>query len=111
MEQYLAYRRAKFTGQDVTARKALDAQDPAEAKAILNSLKNTQPEAWNEQRSRILEEGLREKFKQNQFLLECLLSTRGLHIGEASKDTTWGTGFTLNDPDVLNHSKWLKATS
>lgn len=106
MEQYLAFRRAKLAGREDLASQALDSDTPAEAKSILNRLKNTQTEVWSEQRANIAAEGPREKFRQNQFLLECLLSTRGLHIGEASKDTVWGTGLTLNDPKVLDHASW-----
>lgn len=108
MEQYLAFRRAKLSGREELAKQALDSHDQAEAKSILNRLKNVHAEDWKEQRANIAAEGLREKFKQNQYLFECLLSTRGLQIGEASKDTVWGTGLTLNDPKVLQHSQWPK---
>lgn len=107
MEQYLAYRKALFTDNDRLASEALGSRDPAEAKSILNRLKKNCPPQWYDQVPKILAEGLREKFKQNQFLLEILISTRGLEIGEASLDNTWGIGMTLNDPHVLDRAKWL----
>lgn len=108
MEQFLAYRKAKFAEQDKLASQALDTQSPVEAKAILNKLKNYNPNKWYEQVPMILAEGLREKFRQNQYLLEILINTRGLKLGEASKDTKLGIGMTLTDPQVLDVSKWNK---
>lgn len=106
MEQFLAYRKACFTEHDYLAAQALETQDPAEAKAILNKLKKNCPRQWYDKAPEIVAEGLREKFKQNQYLLELLISTRGLKLGEASRDTFWGVGMTLTDPQVLDHTKW-----
>lgn len=107
MEQYLAYRKAKFANEDLLASQALSTQDPVEAKYILNKLKKSNPAEWYKQVPKILAEGLREKFKQNQYLLEILIDTRGLQLGEASKDSTWGIGMSLTDPHVLDVTKWL----
>lgn len=38
MEQYLAYKRAKLSGQKPLIQKALSAQVPVEAKSIINAL-------------------------------------------------------------------------
>lgn len=108
MEQYLAYRRAQISDKDYLVSKALDAEDPAEAKSILNTLKKDHADDWKKLAPEIAAEGLRAKFKQNQYLLESLLSTRGLLIGEASRDSTWGIGMPLTDPQVLDHTKWPK---
>lgn len=89
------------------AAEALETQDAAEAKTILNKLKKNCPKQWNDRVPEIVLEGLREKFKQNQYLFDLLISTRGLKLGEASKDAFWGIGMTLNDPQVLDHTKWL----
>lgn len=107
MEQYLAYRKAQLANQDHLASQALHAKDPAEAKAILNKLKNKCTKEWKEQAPKIAEEGIREKFRQNQYLLDILISTRGFKLGEASRDSFWGIGMTLTDPNVLDQAKWL----
>lgn len=72
MEQFLAYRKAQFAEQDQLASQALATQDPVEAKSILNRLKNQCPQQWYERVPEILAEGLREKFRQKQFLFESL---------------------------------------
>lgn len=106
MEHYLAYSKAKLTGHDVTIERALKVQNPVEAKAVLNSLKNNHNDEWKKQAPAIAEKGLRAKFRQNQYLLEFLLETEDLQLGEASRDTFWGVGMTLTHPDVLDSSKW-----
>lgn len=106
MEQFLAYRKALYMDKDQLASEAMETRDPVEAKAILNKLKNGCPREWYEQAPKIAAEGIREKFKQNQYLFDILISTRGLQLGEASRDTTWGIGMTLTDPQVLDHTKW-----
>lgn len=108
MEQFLAYRRAQLSDKNRLVSKALDAQDPAEAKSILNTLKKDHIQEWLNLAPEIAAEGLREKFKQNQYLFDALIATRGLQIGEASRDSTWGIGMPLNDPQVLDHTKWPK---
>lgn len=106
MEHFLAYRRALLSGQQEVIEKALKVKDPAAAKSILNSLKKNKAEEWKEQAPSIAEEGLRAKFRQDQYLLEFLLETGDLPLGEASRDTFWGVGMTLTHPDVLDVGKW-----
>lgn len=106
MEQFLAYRKALFTEQDQLASQVLEMQDPAEAKSVLNRLKKSCPQQWYDQVPEIVAEGLKEKFRQNRKLLDALVDTHNLQMGEASHDTTWGIGMPLNDPQVLDQSKW-----
>lgn len=106
IEQFLAYRKAKYAEQDELASQALDAQNPAEAKSILNRLKKYNPKKWYGKVPEILSESLREKFRQNQYIFEILINSRGLQLGEASKDTRWGIGMTITDPQVLDVTKW-----
>lgn len=108
MEQYLAYKRAKLSGQQSLINKALLAQDPVEAKAILNMLKNDHREEWKKEVSAIVTEGLQAKFSQNASLGEYLRSTAPLHLGEASRNPQGGVGFTLGNEEVTNQSKWSK---
>lgn len=108
MEQYLAYRRAIISDKKDMIDRALTADSPAEAKAILNSLKKDRVEEWQEKRSEIALQGLRQKFKQNQELKDFLCNTAGLRLAEASRDTAWGVGMTLTDPKVLDPEAWPK---
>lgn len=106
MEHYLAFKKAQLTGQQATINKALKVKDPVEAKAVLNSLKNSVGKEWKKQAPAFAEAGLRAKFRQNQYLLEFLLETGDRQLGEASRDTFWGVGATLTHPQILDTSNW-----
>lgn len=106
VEHYLAVKRAAFSDNPSMIQKASTARDPRQAKYILNSLKEDRPQEWYGGVQEVLLEGLRAKFKQNPTLRSFLLDTGGLQLGEASTDTRWGIGMTLDDPEVLNLTKW-----
>lgn len=106
MEQFLALRRAELSGKEDMIYRAKRAQDPVIAKHILNALKEDKPQEWARSLEETALEGLRAKFGQNRHLLEYLLSTKKLVLGEASKNVTWGIGMDLSDPNVLDHTKW-----
>lgn len=108
MEQFLAYKKAKLSGQQMLINKALLAQDPVEAKAVLNILKNDHCEEWEKEVSAIATEGLHAKFSQNAALGEYLRNTAPLTLGEASRNSRWGVGFTLDNEEVTDKSKWSK---
>lgn len=76
MEQFLAHSRARFANDQHLMDRALVSPDPAEAKRILNFLRDApgQPE-WEEERHDILLAGLLAKFKQNDDLKEYLSSS------------------------------------
>lgn len=109
VEHYLAYEKAKLSGVEANVDRALRATDPKEAKAILHQLKDDHPDDWNSNIAAIAIKGLRAKFSQNDHLLDFLRKTGHLQLGEASKNERWGIGLHLNDPDVLDGTKWNPA--
>lgn len=106
MEHFLAVKRAELSGRQDLIERALKAQDAAQAKYILNALHGDHQEQWDEQIEQLANEGLRAKFTQNADLQDFLCSTRNLILGEASTNTRWGIGMDLQNPEVLNPSKW-----
>lgn len=106
MEQFLAFNRALNAQQTNLADRALQTSDPVEAKAILNSLRKTHIQEWQEVREGIALEGLRAKFIQNPSLAGYLRSTRSMKIGEASKNPAWGVAMILEDKNILNSANW-----
>lgn len=108
MEQFLAYKRAKLSGQKLLIQKALRAQDPVEAKSILNALRSDHPEEWKKEVPTLVLEGLQAKFRQNPALAEYLRNTTPLTLGEASTNPQWGIGLALDNEHVLDKSKWNK---
>lgn len=107
VEQFLAYKRSTLSGQQQLIQKALHTVNPVEAKAILNILKEDHVQEWSESRAQWALEGLRAKFNQNAKLAEKLCKTKNLKLGEASRNQTWAIGMDLDNPHVLDVSKWL----
>lgn len=106
VEQYLAFRRAQVSRQEFYIRKALRAKTPVEAKSVLNALKQDHIQEWDGQVQTIAEEGVRAKFQQNEKLQKYLIDTGNLQLGEASTNPRWGIGLNLEDPNVLDTTKW-----
>lgn len=107
VEQYLAWHRAKIAGREKLITKALKTTNPAACKGILNELKNTNSAQWQQSIHEIIISGLRAKFSQNPSLAEFLRNTHPKTLGEASTNPRWGIGLPLNNPNVLDTSKWL----
>lgn len=106
VEQFLAHKRAILSAQDSMIQKALQAENPAEAKAILNNLREDHTEEWNNSVERWATEGVRAKFNQNENLARFLYNTGNLQLGEASRNLRWGVGMDLDNPDVLDFGNW-----
>lgn len=108
-EHFLVVRRAELSGNEAFIMKALNVQDPVQAKHILNALHNDHQEQWDSQLDQLVMEGLRAKFTQNAPLRDYLKSTGKLILGEASGNPRWGIGMDLNNPKVLEPTEWLEA--
>lgn len=106
VEQYLAVHRAYLAKDKPLARRAMQQGDPAEHKMILNKLRRHNPEEWHQQAPDHISKALKAKFTQNTLLKDLLLSTHPLQIGEASRDTFWGVGHSLESPNVLDTEQW-----
>lgn len=106
MEHFLAYKKAELSQQPHHIQRALEAKDPVEAKSILHLLHKDHSQDWDLVRHEVAITGLREKFRQNQPLADLLKDTNNLRLGEASKNPTWGIGFTLDDPQALDTTQW-----
>lgn len=106
MEHFLAVKKARISERPTMIRKAVNSRDPKQAKYILNALKGDHDELWDKEIHNIALEGLRAKFTQNPSLGEFLLETKNLKLGEASTNMRWGIGMSLDDPDVLDSTKW-----
>lgn len=106
MEQFLATKKALLSGKEDLIRRAAQASDPKIAKAILHSLREDHVPEWDQQVEEVIVEGLRAKFSQNQPMLSFLKGTAQLQIGEASTNPRWGIGLDLDNPDVLDTTKW-----
>lgn len=106
MEHYLAWRRATLSGKTNYITRASKPADPIIYKGILNDLRKDHLKEWDQQLGEVVLTGLRAKFQQNPSLGRFLCNTHPKSIGEASLNTKWGIGLTLDNPNVLDSSKW-----
>lgn len=106
VEHFLAWQRANIAKEKSLADEVLTMKDPAEHKRTLNSLKDKNPQDWEESVKNVLLTALRAKFKQNANLKKFLCDTYPRKIGEASINPKWGIGMSLTNDDVLDMTKW-----
>lgn len=106
VEQFLACAKARLAGNKTLEKRASEQKDPSECKRILNLLRGEIQEKWEEEAPAVVLPAIRAKFQQNEKLADFLIETYPLAIGEASRDSIWGTGLTLEHKDTLDTNKW-----
>ena len=105
-EHYIQYTKAMAFGDTSSATEILNANTPADSKALGWKIANLDKEKWNENAKDLCMSGIRAKFTQNKTLLDTLLQTRGHVLVEAAKDKTWGTGLVLSRDDWYDDTLW-----
>ena len=93
-------------GADKVARDVLRTVDPVGMKRLVKHLPGYDRETWQAEAPKILHDAHIAKFTQNPSLRDALLDTGDTVIGEASRDSLFGIGFTLSHARVLDSSKW-----
>ena len=107
MEQFMMYRKAICFCDDAVATQILSTKDVAEIKSLGRKVSNYDENTWNGIRQIVVYEGLLAKFSQNQDLKSKLKSTGNALLAEcAVKDSIWGIGLSMKDPDRLDRTKW-----
>ena len=87
-------------------RRILDSDSPVVQKAIGRDISGFNQRTWHEEVEEAIYPGLLKKFQNVTEAKEALLKTGNRALGEATKESPWGVGKTLADPDVLDQSKW-----
>jgi len=106
-EQYMMYCKAIIFNDLETADAIMSTDNPREQKELGRAVSNYNDAVWSEVREQVMVEGLTEKFKQIPKLKEALLATGDTIIAEASPyDLVWGIGFTADQPEATDQSKW-----
>ncbi|AIQ47075.1 GTP cyclohydrolase [Paenibacillus sp. FSL R7-0273] len=106
-EQYMMYCKARLFGDEERSRRILLARIPREQKELGRQVKGFEQSKWELHCKDIVYEGNKEKFIQNEELLQQLLDTQGTTLVEASPtDRIWGVGLTEDDPAIRSRSTW-----
>ena len=107
MEQYMMYKKAVYFGDKDVAAQILATNDVAEIKALGRLVAHYSERYWNGIRQIVVFTGLLAKFTQNDDLKAQLAATKGSVLDEcAVRDTIWGIGLSMKDPDRLDIGKW-----
>ena len=107
MEQYMMYKKAVCFNDTETADRILKTEDVSEIKALGRKVSGYDDNIWSGIRQVTVYQGLLEKFSQNDELKDKLLKTGNSVLAEcAVKDTIWGIGLSMRDPDRLEMTKW-----
>lgn len=107
MEQFMMYKKAVCFEDDEIAARILKTKEVSEIKALGRRVAGYDDNIWNGVRQIIVYQGLIEKFMQNEELKDKLLKTGKSILAEcAVKDTIWGIGLSMNDPDRFEIAKW-----
>lgn len=107
MEQYMMYKKALCFADDETASRILATKEVSEIKALGRMVAGYDDHIWSGIRQIVVYQGLTEKFRQNGELKERLFRTGESVLAEcAVKDTIWGIGLSMKDPNRFDMAKW-----
>jgi ribA/ribD-fused uncharacterized protein len=107
-EQFMMWAKAKFFGDEATAKKVLEAKWPRTQKALGRAASpwNAQWDEPEGSRTVVLR-GNMAKFHQNPALRELLMQTTGTIIAEASPyDGKWGIRLGMGHADAWRPDRW-----
>jgi len=107
MEQYMMYEKAVLFNDLDIAEQIMSTDKMGKIKILGRSVQNYQDSPWNGRRQIIVYRGLVQKFKQNEELLQKLLSTEDAILAEcAVQDQIWGIGRSMKDGRRMNIQEW-----
>ena len=105
-EQFIQWKKACYFKDYLASTRILNCEDAMDSKDISRDIKNFDRKSWNEVAEEICYEGVKQKFLQNQHLLEALVKTGEKTLIESSYDDVWGTGVPLSNKSCLVKENW-----
>ena len=105
-EQYIQAQKAQMFDDDFAHRRIMNYTSPYDMKREGNYVKNFIEQKWQNEAERIAYDGCLAKFSQNIHLKQIIIDSQNKTLAEASKDTFWGVGMALDDPNILNSDAW-----
>lgn len=106
-EQYMMYSKAMLFLDRDTANKILRTNDVKAIKQLGREVKYFDEIVWDFNKTRIVYEGNKAKFTQNEGLKETLFATKGTTLVEAApNDAIWGIGLAEDDPSAKKRETW-----
>ncbi|MDE7365092.1 MAG: NADAR family protein [Ruminococcus sp.] len=108
MEKYMMYQKAVLFKDNAIAEKIMAIDNVAEIKAYGRMVANFNEYLWNQNKYKIVSNGVYLKFSQNEDLKKQLLAfDRNCIFAEcAVHDKIWGIGLSMRSPDRFYPEKW-----
>jgi ribA/ribD-fused uncharacterized protein len=108
VEQYMMAQKAKLFGDMSSYFRILDAAHPRECKELGRKIINFDQTLWDTEKYRIVLEGTRMKYMQNDHLKKLLFEVpSNAEFAEASvEDPIWGIGLFYEDESRFDKEKW-----
>ena len=106
-EQYMMYKKARLFKDFDVAEMIMEQSHPRKQKFLGRQVRGYDDATWMAECQSTMVEGLKAKFTQNIYCLECLIDTGDSILVEASPyDKIWGIGMTEDDPRATDPTKW-----
>ena len=109
-EQAYQWAKADFCQDNAAATKLLFTTSPRDAKDLGSGIEGLRGTDWDQKKNGIMEEILRNKFRDNNDMKKQLLDTKDIILAEASRDRHWAVGLPINSADLLITKKWTGLT-
>lgn len=107
MEQFMMFHKAIIFLDLESAKEVMNTNNVREIKELGRQVKNFDEEIWQFYRSKVVYEGNKAKFSQNEELKRALIATKGTTLVEAAyNDSIWGIGLSEDDPKSRNRKTW-----
>jgi len=106
-EQYMMATKARHFGDEYMFKMIINTTNPSEQKRLGRKVKGFDKEEWDSMAQDVVLMGNLAKFNQNQNFKDKLLDTSNATLVEASPyDSIWGIKMYIDDPDILDPTKW-----
>ena len=105
-EQFIQASKAEMFDDEYAHSKIMNTKCPFEMKTAGSRVRRYDEKTWRNAAEKVAYDGCMAKFSQNGRLMDILLATNQKQLVEASIDSFWGAGITLNNPNVLDNHLW-----
>lgn len=106
-EQFMMYHKAMIFLNREIAYQIMQTDNVCKIKKLGRQVKNYDEYVWKYFRSKVVYEGNKAKFTQNESLKEALFATKGTTLVEAApNDAIWGIGLAEDDPRAKKRETW-----
>ena len=106
-EQLIQRKKAELFKDHTTVTKIMNAKTGHACKELGRQVSNFRQDKWSKRAKSLCQDGIKQKFLENEVPRRTLLSTKKKTIVECTKDSVWGCGKPLSDESCLDKTLWV----